>query len=121
MSGAAVYEAAAQGMSLDCLALVVRRACVLGSLGTVAIKERVLGRLPAHPLPDHYMNSRQKHTPILSVKVYLSLCINLRQASDCGTYQVASRAVLKEYRLWTQSWCCLSALLQLNGIYQKRA
>ena len=35
-----------QGMPLDCLGLVTRKACDSGSNGTLTIGEKVLGRLP---------------------------------------------------------------------------
>lgn len=117
ISGAAILAAVAWGMSLDYLALVARRACVLGSHRTVAIEEKVLGRLPA---PTHCINSNQRHAPVLSLKVFLVLVHQPEGEFRCGMYQTAYRVVLQDCRLWTPSWCSPSDLLQLNGIYRKR-
>ena len=45
-SGVPVFAAATQGMPLDCLALVPRRACVFAPHRIVTFGETVLGRLP---------------------------------------------------------------------------
>ena len=52
MSGALVFTAAAEGIPLDCLALMAKGACVPQSYKTVTIGETVLGRLPTPHLPQ---------------------------------------------------------------------
>lgn len=59
LSRALISTAAAQGMPLDHLALVARKACVSRSHQTITIGERVLGRLPS---PGNCTHSRLKHT-----------------------------------------------------------
>lgn len=60
MSSVLIFEAATQGISMDCLVLVTKAACIGGSPGTVTIRDTVLGRLS--PL-EHCTDRRPKYTP----------------------------------------------------------
>lgn len=53
-----VFATATQGLLLDCLGLVARRACILGSHQSLTIGEVTLGRLPTL---GHFTDSRQKY------------------------------------------------------------
>lgn len=67
-SGTLVFAATAQGMLLDCLALVARTLVFLGPIG-LQQSERVFGSLP--PI-GHCIDNRLKQTLSLLVKeVYL--------------------------------------------------
>ena len=46
-SGVPVLQLQSKGYPLDCLALVVKGACIVESHGTVAIRKMTLGRLPS--------------------------------------------------------------------------
>lgn len=67
MSGAPVFVVATRDHlpPLDDLALEASRVCILGSHGTVTIRDSFLGR---PPLSGH-TDSRLKHTLSLSMKV----------------------------------------------------
>ena len=67
-SAALVFVALVEGMLFDHLPLVSSVACISGSYGTLTIRDTVLGRLQSQ---WHSTNSRLKHTPSLSVNVYL--------------------------------------------------
>lgn len=59
MPGSLVFVAATKGMFLDYFALVTREACVPVFLGTTAIGEIILGRLPP---PGHCAISGLRHS-----------------------------------------------------------
>lgn len=73
-SGALVFAADAQGISLDCLTLVGAGDDVPRSHRIVTIREGVLGRLPS---PGHCTDSGLKHSPSLSVKEAYLLVLEL--------------------------------------------
>ena len=75
MLGALVFAATIRRITLNLLALVGRRACILGSCGTVTIRETVLGRLPPS---GHYTDRRLEHTPGLPVRNAYLLVLELQ-------------------------------------------
>lgn len=108
-------------MHLDYLALVARGACVPGAHRTVAIGERVLGRLRS---PGHCIDSRLRHTSQGFCEGGLFVCpgaLAWEASFRFGTHIVAYSSALKEHRLWMPSWHYPSAFLQLTGISPKRA